>query len=220
MSVEPLASLDRATLRERALDAMRSAILSGSYEPGDHLGEVEIAGRLGVSRGTVREALRHLQQEGLVVAGARGMLRVNRLTSAEVRELFRVRAALEGLAVAEVIKSARRRESVAALRASVAALAGTEHDFGARVEADLGFHLLLCRESGNSMLVDSWRHLEGRIRITIMHGGPDNSPVMMAGDRHAPIVDAIEAGDTATAVGIVEDHMASAAEHFAGGHTD
>ena len=68
------------------------------------------------------------------------------------------------------------------------------------------------------LLILRWgRHLEGRIRITIMHGGPDDSPVMMAGDRHAPIVDAIEAGDTARAVGIVEEHMASAAEHFAGG---
>src|SRR5512135_1262952 len=48
--------------------------------PGDYLGEVELAGRLGISRGTVREALRHLQQEGLVTAGHRGMLRVNQLS--------------------------------------------------------------------------------------------------------------------------------------------
>jgi DNA-binding GntR family transcriptional regulator len=41
-SVEPLASLDRSTLRERALDALRSAITSGQYRPGDHLGEVEL----------------------------------------------------------------------------------------------------------------------------------------------------------------------------------
>ena len=78
--MEPLVSLDRSTLRERALEALRSVILSGQYRPGDHLGEVELAGSLGVSRGTVREALRHLQQEGLVTAGNRGMLRVNSLT--------------------------------------------------------------------------------------------------------------------------------------------
>src|SRR3712207_9335000 len=66
VSIESLSSLDRSTLRERALEALRSAILSGRYRPGDHLGEVELATHLGVSRGTVREALRHLQQEGLV----------------------------------------------------------------------------------------------------------------------------------------------------------
>ena len=66
MSVGPLNSLDRTTLRERALEALRSAITSGRYRPGDHLGEVDLATHLGISRGTVREALRHLQQEGLV----------------------------------------------------------------------------------------------------------------------------------------------------------
>ena len=79
--MDPLASLDRSTLRERALEALRAAITSGQYRPGDHLGEVELAKNLGVSRGTVREALRHLQQEGLVTAGNRGMLRVNSLKS-------------------------------------------------------------------------------------------------------------------------------------------
>ena len=116
MSVEPLASLDRSTLRERALDALRAAIMSGSYRPGDHLGEVELATHLGVSRGTVREALRHLQQEGLVTAGNRGMLRVSTVSPKEVRELFRVRAALEGLAVAEIIASPRRDAAVETLR--------------------------------------------------------------------------------------------------------
>src|SRR5215213_10838077 len=116
MSIEPLASLDRSTLRERALEALRAAIISGQYRPGDHLGEVELASRLGISRGTVREALRHLQQEGLVTAGNRGMLRVNSLTPAEVRELFRVRAALESLAAAEIIASPERDAAVRTLR--------------------------------------------------------------------------------------------------------
>ena len=51
MSIEPLPSLDRSTLRERALEALRAAILSGQYRPGDHLGEVELAGRSAVQRG-------------------------------------------------------------------------------------------------------------------------------------------------------------------------
>src|SRR5919112_4290591 len=103
MGAEPLASLERSTLRERALQALRGAITSGQYRPGDHLGEVELASRLGISRGTVREALRHLQQEGLVAAGNRGMLRVNTLSGDEIRGLFQVRAALEGLAAAEIM---------------------------------------------------------------------------------------------------------------------
>jgi DNA-binding GntR family transcriptional regulator len=215
VSADPLSSLDRSTLRERALQALRSAITSGRYRPGDHLGEVELATHLDVSRGTVREALRHLQQEGLVTAGNRGMLRVNEISPTEVRELFRVRAALESLAVTEIIRSADRARAVAALREGLARLESTEGDFAANLEADLDFHLLLCRLSGNSMLVEAWRYLEGRVRVTIMNYESDEKPTMMSRDRHLPVVEAIESGDVDAAVGVLEQHMAFAAEQYA-----
>ncbi|SHN46933.1 GntR family transcriptional regulator [Cryptosporangium aurantiacum] len=213
MSVEPLPNLDRTTLRERALQALRSAITSGAYRPGDHLGEVELAGRLGVSRGTVREALRHLQQEGLVTVSHRSMLRVNSLSEDEIRGLFRVRAALEGLAVREIIALPDRASAVAALRVSLRAIEAAG-DFSAQVEADLGFHVRLCELTGNTMLVESWRHLEGRIRVTIMNRDPEDAPAMMTPERHALIVGAIERGDVDAAIAVVEDHMTGAAEHF------
>jgi DNA-binding GntR family transcriptional regulator len=213
VSVESLSALDRSTLRERSLEALRAAILSGRYRPGDHLGEVELAGSLGVSRGTVREALRHLQQEGLVTAGNRGMLRVNSLTSVEVHELFRVRAALEALAVREVIASSRRESATASLRTALERLSD-EDEPSARMEADLAFHLLLCQLSGNSMLVEAWQRLEGRMRVAILNGASWQAP-MMARDRHAPIVDAIERGDVDAAVRVVDEHMTAAAQHFA-----
>ena len=214
MSVEPLSSLDRSTLRERALEALRSAITSGQYRPGDHLSEVELASHLGVSRGTVREALRHLQQEGLITAGNRNMLRVSTVSEKEIRELFRVRAALEGLAVTEIIASPDRATAVATLHTALERI-DVEADFAGRLEADLGFHLLLCRLSGNSMLVEAWRYLEGRIRVTIMNCEAEGVPSMMVRDRHVPIVDAIERGDAPAAVQVVEQHMAAAAEQYA-----
>jgi DNA-binding GntR family transcriptional regulator len=218
LSSEPLSSLDRSTLRERARKALRMAITSGQYRPGDHLSEVELATHLGVSRGTVREAMRHLQQEGLLIIGRRGMLRVNSLGPQEVRELFRVRAALEKLAVTEIISSAGREAAVGILRRALSELAGAEMGFAERVEADLSFHLLLCRMAGNSMLVEAWRNLEGRIRVAIMNGGPDRAPRMMSQDRHAPIVDAIDGVDLPEALRVIEQHMTEAADHFADVH--
>jgi DNA-binding GntR family transcriptional regulator len=145
----PASSLDHSTLRERARKALRAAITSGQYRPGDHLGEVELATHLGISRGTVREAMRHLQQEGLLTPGQRGMLRVNGLGPQEVRELFRVRAALEKLAVTEIISAPEREAAVGILRGALSGLARADLDFAERVEADLSFHLLLCRLAGN-----------------------------------------------------------------------
>jgi DNA-binding GntR family transcriptional regulator len=216
LTLEPLSGLDRSTLRERAREAVRTAITSGQYRPGDHLGEVELATLLGVSRGTVREAMRHLQQEGLLIIGRRGMLRVNSLSAEEIRELFRVRAALEKLAVTEIISSRRQDAAARMLRETLSELAGAELDFVGRVEADLSFHMQLCRLAGNSMLVEAWRNLEGRIRVAIMSGGPDRAPRMMSWDRHVPIIDAIETGDLAEAVRVVDEHMTEAARHFCG----
>jgi DNA-binding GntR family transcriptional regulator len=215
MTAESLPSLDRATLRERALQALRSAITSGQYEPGDHLGEVELATRLGISRGTVREALRHLEQEGLVTAGQRGMLRVNKLSPVEIKGLYLVRAALEGLAVTTLIDAPDRDQAVSTLRAALAGLSDTGTELAARVEADLSFHLLLCELTGNPMLVESWKHLEGRIRVTIMSHDAEQLPAIMAHHRHAAIVDAIEASDPIGARAVVEQHMAAAAQTYA-----
>src|ERR687890_1669482 len=198
MGAEPLASLERSTLRERALQALRGAITSGQYRPGDHLGEVELANRLGISRGTVREALRHLEQEGLVTAGQRGMLRVNQVSAPQIRGLYRVRAALEGLAVTTIIESPGRDAAVAALRDALDRLADAGSDLPEQVESDLGFHLLLCQLADNPMLVESWKHLEGRIRVAIMSHDAAQLPGIMSDDRHAPIIDAIERGDAPT----------------------
>ena len=143
------------------------------------------------------------------------MLRVNSLSAEEVRELFRVRAALEGLAVAEIIASPEQDAAARPARGAVRARRRPSWTSSDELEADLGFHLLLCRLSGNSMLVEAWRYLEGRIRVTIMNGGPDRAPRMMSRDRHAPIVDAIERGDVAEAVRVVEQHMAEAADQYA-----
>jgi DNA-binding GntR family transcriptional regulator len=217
VTAEPLVNLDRSTLRERALEALRSAITSGQYRPGDHLGEVELATNLGISRGTVREALRHLQQEGLVTASNRNMLRVSTISPRDVRELFRVRAALEGLALSEIIASPQREKAVLTLREALSRLADTDEagDFTTRLEADLGFHLQLCELSGNAMLVEAWRYLEGRIRVTIMNCESVDTPSMMARTRHAPIVDAIERGDVEAARSVIEHHMAAAAQQYA-----
>jgi DNA-binding GntR family transcriptional regulator len=215
MTTQPLASLDRSTLRERALEALRAAITSGQYRPGDHLGEEELAGRLGVSRGTVREALRHLQQEGLVTAGARGMLRVHSLPPGEIRDLFQVRGALEGLAVTLLIASPRKDEAVLRLRNALSDLDDPDHDFSAHIDADLGFHLLLCQLTGNSVLVDAWQHLEGRVRITIFSDNERHLNIL-SGSHHAPIVDAIEEGDADQAVKILQAHMMLAVDRLAG----
>jgi DNA-binding FadR family transcriptional regulator len=103
---------------------------------------------------------------------------------------------------------------VVALRQAVSELDGTHRDFIAHVDADMGFHLLLCQLSGNSMLVTAWQQLAGRIRVTIMARGEEQA-TLMSGGYHAPIVDAIEAGDAEQVGRVLQEHMDRAAERLA-----
>ena len=85
------------TLSEWIADALRTAILDGSYRPGERIRQEDVAARSGASRIPVREALRMLQAEGLVTLVANSGAWVTRLTLAECAELYQIRERLEPL---------------------------------------------------------------------------------------------------------------------------
>ena len=93
-----LVERNRLTLRERAADILRQAIIDQRFPPGTHLKERELCDMLGVSRTSVREALRHLESECLIETVPHKGPVVVTLTMQDARELYQVRAALEGLA--------------------------------------------------------------------------------------------------------------------------
>lgn len=203
-----LTGLSKVNLRQQALEALRRAITTGRLAPGSRLVETELADQLQVSRGTLREAMRQLQQEGLISAGARGWLSVRSLGTQEIRDVFAVRAALESMAVRTLSRESDRAAIVATLRERVQTMAAVaEQSLEDRIEADLEFHRTLCRLTGNATLLHSWRSLEGAIRMSIMWAGEDRAVGNMRVDRHTAIVDVIETGDAPAAVDEVDRHM-------------
>src|SRR5919107_1664012 len=129
MAATSLLGLQKKSLREQALAALRTAITSGALEPGRHLVETELSEMLQISRGTLREALRQLEQEGLVSAGARGRLSVRHLDAKEIRDIYSVRAALESLAARTLCELPDRARVIEVLHQAIdamnAALDGT-----------------------------------------------------------------------------------------------
>lgn len=220
MSVDAtsLLRLEKTSLREQALTALRKAITTGQLQPSTHLVETELSEALHISRGTLREAMRQLQQEGLISAGARGRLSVRHLDTKEIRDIFNVRAALESLAARELAAQTDRAEVVAALRHAVDDMdLSAASNLEDRIEADLRFHHTMCRLSGNETLVHQWSSLEGSIRMSIMFAGVDRAMKNMNAKRHHDIVDAIESGDGDKAAAAVVGHMAGAAETLVSG---
>src|SRR6476620_3604204 len=215
MSVDApsLLRLEKTSLREQALTALRRAITTGQLSPGTHLVETDLSDALQISRGTLREAMRQLQQEGLISAGARGRLSVRHLDTKEIRDIFDVRAALESLAARELASRPDRSADVAALRHAVDEMGKwAASNLEDRIEADLRFHRTMCQLSGNETLLHQWSSLEGSMRMSIMFAGVDRAIKNMDAKRHHDIVDAIESGDPATAAQAVRDHMADAAK--------
>jgi DNA-binding GntR family transcriptional regulator len=212
METSSLLRLEKTSLREQALTALRRAITTGQLAPGTHLVETELSEALQISRGTLREAMRQLQQEGLISAGARGRLSVRHLDAKEIKNIFDVRAALESLAAQDLASREDRSAAVAELRKAVVDMEKwAASNLEDRIEADLKFHRTMCHLTGNETLLHSWSSLEGSIRMSIMFAGVDRALKNMDAKRHSDIVDAIESGDADKAAAAVREHMAGAA---------
>jgi DNA-binding GntR family transcriptional regulator len=89
---------DQRSLQERTYQALRSALLDGEYLPGDRIYEATIAQALGVSRNPVREAVRRLQQDGLVEVRPHYGIYVTTIPAGEIEDIYRIRGALEATA--------------------------------------------------------------------------------------------------------------------------
>lgn len=205
-----LSELRKVNLRQQALAALRRSISSGEIPAGTHLRETELSEALGISRGTLREALRQLQQEGLISPSPSGRLSVRHLDNDEILGIFQVRSSLEELAAALIADGPDRDPKILELqdrltRMSAASEAGLDLD--EQIEIDLQFHRTLCRLSGNATLLHSWEMLEGSIRMSIVWAGRDRAERNMNWKRHRQIVDAIITGDPLKARQAVRGHM-------------
>ncbi|MGF3057090.1 GntR family transcriptional regulator [Microbacterium sp. YY-01] len=206
-----LGSITRTTRRELILERLRSAVTSGALPPGTHLAETELSAQLGVSRGTLREALRHLQEDGLLSKDSRGRLSVRVVSPAEVADIFAVRFSLESLAIRLLNERDDFEHVITALRSALDLLRQSEEGpLEGQVDADLAFHEAICRASRNQTLVDSWRRVSGLARATITAAGRTTARENMSADRHAPILDAIASRDVEAALAVLEQHNAEA----------
>src|SRR3712207_6223764 len=136
---------------EQAAEAIVAAAARGVFLPGDRLVEAEIARDLGISRVPVREALRLLESQGIVVSTPYKGMRLMQVSNRSVAELMRVRLALETLAVHELLRQ-EGPERLRALRLAAEACnrAAQAGDPVLIVAADEHFHGELCRASGNA----------------------------------------------------------------------
>ena len=194
------------TQAARVADRLRDDIVNGVRGPGDRLVERELAEQLGVSRVPVREAIRDLVGEGLVVPRPRSWAVVREFTERDLTDLEEVRTALE-LMTFRLAAERRTDEQAAALRAladtGLAAADAGDAAGARRVSAD--FHLLAVEIAGNRLLAEIERQLRGRLRW--LYGQHDD--LMAVATEHSELADAIAAQDVAALSDLVPAHLAT-----------
>jgi DNA-binding GntR family transcriptional regulator len=193
---------------EQAAEAIVAAAARGIFLPGDRLVEAEIARDLGISRVPVREALRLLESQGIVVSTPYKGMRLMQVTNAGVAALMRVRLALETLAVQEALRALGGPERFATLNHAAAsyALAVRLGDPAPIVLADEAFHAELCRVSGNLVLLALWQGLARQLAVVWGLAHQSRPRPETVAEHHA-LITALEDGDEALALGALGRHV-------------
>ena len=191
----------RSLAREDVYAQLSAWIIGGTLAPEEALRDQDIAEQLGVSRTPVREALRRLEDEGLVETALNRWTRVAPLRAGQAAELYPVVETLEVLAL-RLAAPSLTEEDLARLRDLDGQLRGALERRDARraVEADTAFHDVWVAASGNRELQQTLRALKRKLRrIELVYFNAASSGEASLGE-HAAILEALRADDVASAV--------------------
>ena len=195
-------------LRDVVFNTLRQAILKGELKPGERLMEIALAERLGVSRTPIREAMRKLEQEGLVVMIPRRGAQVANITEKDLNDVLEVRIALENVA----IEKACARMTEEEMRRLWLAAKEFEHTIAEGnlvklAEADVAFHEVIYQASDNKRLnqvLNNLREQMYRYRLEYIKD-EDKRQILIV--EHEHILAAIKARNIAEAKNAAREHI-------------
>ncbi len=206
-------NIERAPLRREIENRLRAAIMDGRFRPGDRLIERELSELLGVSRPSLREAMRQLEAEELVRVGPHGGPVVAGVDPDEARNIYEVRGLLEGLAA--------KRFAATASDAQIVALRHAFMDFkslargrgeGSLLAAKTAFYKVLLSGCGNPVIERTLTQLHNRVSLlratSMSRKGRINETIAEV----EQIVQAIERRDPDRAWANTIEHIAQAAD--------
>ena len=185
------------------------AVREGRLSPGQRLVETDFAKKLDVARGTVREAFQRLEAEGLLsLERHRGFL-VRTLTRQRLREIYEVRAALDGLAARLAAPCFKGGDpELAAVIATLESARG-RRDVRSFTQANQAFHELIRRRSGNELILKLLSGLEHSVYNYQFRLLIESDAVFDTQDDHLEIAHALGRGDSEAAEAAARRH----AEH-------
>ena len=195
-------------LRDVVFNTLRQAILRGELKPGERLMEIQLANKLGVSRTPIREAIRKLELEGLVLMIPRKGAEVAEITEKSLRDVPEVRRALEELAV-ELVCEKITEEQIQDLKDAAEEFKESleSGDITRIAEADVKFHDVIYMATDNQKLIQLLNNLREqmyRYRVEYLKRSDFHQQLI---DEHEEIIETIESGQKDRAVQVVCQHV-------------
>lgn len=207
--LKKLLPLQVKTLVDQVVDAIVEATATGVFLPGDRIVEAEVARAFNVSRVPVREALRILESQGIVVNERYRGMRLMDVSVDRLEKILKVRTALETLAVEELLDARQHDPDILApLEEVIDKLheAVREGDSYGVASLDTEFHRTLCRLSGNDVLLRMWEPLARQ--LTIIFGlSTLQKDLDMIAKEHDQLLNVLRAGDRAQIVELIRVHI-------------
>lgn len=212
---EGVEKLQPRLARDEAYASLRGWIVEGTLEPGERLRDSDLAAALGVSRMPVREALRRLEDEGLVQSSASRWTRVADLDTGQAENVYPILWLLEALALSSA-EGSLTRENLEEMEEANARLerALAKGDAVGASRADGDFHRVFVERCANAELIRIVADMKAKVRrLETAYFGEDT-----LGDRslaeHREIVEALRAGDRERAAELVKTNWRASLERF------
>ena len=195
-------------LRDVVFYTLRQAILKGELEPGERLMEMQLAEQLGVSRTPIREAIRKLELEGLVLMIPRRGAIVAKITEKDLRDVLEVRSSLERLST-ELACERMYEDTIMELKKAQEAFkeALAQDDITLQAQRDVEFHDVIYKATENLRLIQMLNNLREqmyRYRLEYLKDGLAHQTLI---EEHEAIIEALSKRDKDTATKIMVRHI-------------
>jgi DNA-binding GntR family transcriptional regulator len=194
-------------ISERVLREMEAAILSGEFKPREHLVEMELIARYGVSRTIIREALKKLEDKGLVRIVPHRGARVADLSVREIEEIYFVRAEVEKIAARLLVKNIQPAEIESLKKLAREVESHLRHKTEQMIEKDGEFHRAVYQTCRNQHLCDLIDHLKTKAYIVGYNAWSMPQRIEESIREHQEIVEAIAEKDAPKLERLIVKHL-------------
>lgn len=201
--------ISRSLLSDTVYERLHNNILGGVIKPGSRLRELELAENFGTSQAPIREALKRLEQEGLVTSIPHKGAFVTRLSEDDVREIYAIRGLLEGLAIRRAVENITK-DDLNYLTRLIAEMrtAAQQNNIVEMTRFDSLFHMTICSISQSNILPQLISIIGGKARLAIALADrfyQHNLQDIVA--LHEPILEALIKRDPEIAIEANEIHL-------------